>query len=102
LPSWNWINTSCFDYVCTANDTRNCVCDDGVSFGTETCNSAGTSWGTCAGCPSPCVSYANCGTCQLHPECGWCIRPAGCVAGTQNGSSNGSCSGTNWAWSSCP
>jgi hypothetical protein len=51
-----------------------------------------------------CASASNCASCTAMGTCGWCANSGSCHAGTGMGATDGTCSGTNWAWlsSDCP
>ncbi len=75
-------------------------CGDGVCGSGETCASCTADCGTC----DPCPTATNCAACTAMSTCGWCASSGSCLRGQSTGASNGSCSGTAWAWQTnqCP
>lgn len=47
-----------------------------------------------------CASATACGACSAMGSCGWCGTTNRCLAGTSTGSTDGTCMGANWAWTS--
>lgn len=70
------------------------------------CGGGDWSWLTtqCPNANTACSVNTTCGTCTPVDGCGWCASTRRCVSGTQTGSSDGMCTGSNWQWvvSQCP
>jgi len=50
--------------------------------------------------PTACSPYTSCTSCTGQQGCGWCRNLDQCKDGTSTAPTDGSCSGSNWAWSS--
>lgn len=47
-----------------------------------------------------CSPYTSCSSCVWQQGCGWCKTLGQCKDGTSNAPTDGSCFGTDWAWTS--
>ncbi len=48
--------------------------------------------------PDTCGGYSTCSVCTNVLQCGWCISSGTCKTGSFTSSSDGTCTGTDWAW----
>ncbi len=81
--------------VCSPGETQACACAGGAS-GVQTCNSSGSGWGVCAGCPgTPPPSDAGTTMTMCRPS-GVAVLTCGCWGPAVEGqvvAATGCCSG---------
>lgn len=81
------------EQVCEPGDVKSCPCAGG-SEGVQTCDSNGTTWGTCEGCEEICMPSCiekECGDDGCEGSCGYCDYQEICVDGKCTGCGNGIC-----------
>ncbi len=80
---WAWISAACGGAVCTPGRVVSCACSGGT-MGTQTCNSAGTGYGSCTGCAPP-------GPVVYGSACNWGSLPLNCANNRTGNCTQGLC-----------
>jgi len=74
------------------------TCHSGTTYSPYDGACSGENWAWTQTSCYTCNRYTTCEQCINDQNCGWCLNTKSCLGGGPNGSHDGYCGGTAWAW----